>query len=142
MKLHPQAGAEMLSGANHPFLERAALVALRHHERWDGSGYPGGLLGEECPYDARIVAVADVYDALGQPRCYKPGWTETEIEKYFVESSGRLFERRIVEALLDARPRLRQIAKAFPETTIEQELTSGVVKVAGGSSPALRLDNA
>jgi response regulator RpfG family c-di-GMP phosphodiesterase len=130
MKLHPKAGAEMLGGASHPFLERAALVALRHHERWDGSGYPGGLRGEECPYDARIVAVADVYDALGQARCYKPGWTE-----------GRLFESKLVEALLDVRPRLREIAKTFPEATTEQELTSGVVKVAGSTTPTPKLDN-
>lgn len=129
MKLHAQAGADMLVGAGHPFLERAAQVALRHHERWDGSGYPGGLRGEECPYDARIVAVADVYDALGQARCYKPGWSDTEIERYFVESSGRLFEPPLVEALLDSRPRLREIARSFPEESVEHELASGVMKV-------------
>ena len=119
----------MLAGAGHPFLERAAQVALRHHERWDGSGYPGGLREAETPYDARIVAVTDVYDALGQSRCYKRGWSEEEIERYFVESSGRLFERPIVEALLDSRPRLREIAKSFPEVSPEQELASGVMKV-------------
>jgi response regulator RpfG family c-di-GMP phosphodiesterase len=141
MKLHPQAGADMLSGANHPFLERAADVALRHHERWDGSGYPGGLRGEACSYDARIVAVADVYDALGQARCYKPGWSELEIERYFVENSGRLFEPTIVQALLDIRPRLREIAKSFPESPLEHDLTSGVVRVAGGSGPAAAAAN-
>lgn len=133
MKRHPQAGADILSGASHPFLERAADVALRHHERWDGSGYPGGLRGEACSYDARIVAVADVYDALGQARCYKPGWSELEIERYFVENSGRLFEPTIVQALLDGRPRLREIATSFPESPLEHDLTSGVVRVAGGS---------
>jgi response regulator RpfG family c-di-GMP phosphodiesterase len=132
MKLHPQAGAEMLAGGNHPFLERAAVVALRHHERWDGSGYPGGLRAEQCPYDARIVAVADVYDALGQARCYKPGWTDGEIERYFVANSGRLFEPRIVDALLDARPRLREIARTFPEVKREVELTSGEVELTSG----------
>jgi two-component system response regulator RpfG len=130
MKLHPKAGADMLAGARHPFLERAAEVALRHHERWDGSGYPGGLRGEDCPHDARVVAVADVYDALGQPRCYKASWTEAEIEKYFVESSGRLFERKIVDALLDTRPRLREIAKSFPEPAPDGARASGTVKVA------------
>lgn len=130
MKLHPKAGADMLSGAQHPFLERAAQVALRHHERWDGSGYPGKLRGEDCPYDARIVSVADVYDALGQPRCYKPAWTEAEIEAYFVQSSGQLFEREIVTALLDSRPRLREIAKRFPEPPLAGDLTSGVLRVA------------
>lgn len=129
MKLHAQAGADMLLGAGHPFLERAAQVALRHHERWDGSGYPGGLRGEDCPYDARIVAAADVYDALGQKRCYKRDWSEQEIERYFVESSGHLFERTIVEALLDSRPRLREIAASFPEPLVDDELASDVVNV-------------
>jgi response regulator RpfG family c-di-GMP phosphodiesterase len=128
MQLHPKAGAAMLSGANHPFLERAAEVALRHHERWDGSGYPGRLREQDCPYAARIVAVADVYDALGQTRCYKPGWTAAEIEHYFVESSGRLFEPVIVEALLDSRPRLLEIARTFPDATNEHDRTSGVLR--------------
>jgi response regulator RpfG family c-di-GMP phosphodiesterase len=141
MKLHPQAGAAMLSGASHSFLERAADVALRHHERWDGSGYPGGLRGEACSYDARIVAVADVYDALGQVRCYKAAWSDLEIERYFVENTGRLFEGTIVEALLDSRPRLREIAKSFPELPLEQELTSAVVRVADGAAPAAAAAN-
>lgn len=109
-----------------PFLERAADVALRHHERWDGSGYPGGLRGDACSFDARIVAVVDVYDALGQVRCYKPGWSEPEIEQYFAQSAGRLFEGRIVEALLDSRPRLREIAKSLPEPTPANELVGDV----------------
>lgn len=134
MKLHPKAGADMLSGANCPFLDRAADVALRHHERWDGSGYPGGLRGEDCSYDARIVAVADVYDALGQARCYKAGWSESEIEHYFMDNSGRLFEPKIVDALLDGRPRLREIAKDFPEVAPGQDLASGVVRVASASN--------
>jgi response regulator RpfG family c-di-GMP phosphodiesterase len=129
MQLHAKAGAEMLGGASHPFLERAAQVALRHHERWDGSGYPGRVRGEDCPYDARIVAVADVYDALGQARCYKPAWTEAQIESYFVDNSGRLFETKIVEALLDGRPRLRQIASTFPELPLPQRPSLGIVQL-------------
>jgi response regulator RpfG family c-di-GMP phosphodiesterase len=136
MKQHAKAGACMLSGANHPFLERAADVALRHHERWDGSGYPGGLRGEECSYDARIVAAVDVYDALGQARCYKPAWSEGEIERYFVDNSGRLFDAKIVEALLDGRPLLREIAKRLPELPLDEGLTSGVVRVAGPGAAA------
>ena len=141
MKLHPKAGADMLGGASHPFLDRAAQVALRHHERWDGSGYPGNLRGEDCPYEARIVAVADVYDALGQARCYKPGWTDAEIEAYFVANSGRLFEPKIVEALLDGRPRLREIATRFPDLAPRGELASGVVKVADIASSGARVAN-
>lgn len=127
MKLHPRAGAELLVGAGHHFLERAAEVALHHHERWDGSGYPDGLRGEDCPRDARIVAVADVYDALGQTRCYKRGWSEDEIERYFLDNAGRLFERPIIEALLDTRPRLHEIAKSFPEPPLAQDASSQIM---------------
>ncbi|MES1174556.1 MAG: HD domain-containing phosphohydrolase [Myxococcales bacterium] len=121
MKLHPEVGARMLTGLRHPFLDRAATVALCHHERWDGSGYPGKLRADECPEDARIVAVADVYDALGQARCYKPGWSNDAIVSYFRESSGTLFEPRIVAALLDNLPRLREIAMQLPETEVQDD---------------------
>jgi response regulator RpfG family c-di-GMP phosphodiesterase len=115
MKLHTVKGAALLAGAGHEFLELSAMVALRHHERWDGSGYPAGLRGEECPYEARIVAVVDVYDALGQARCYKPGWPPEEIEAYFRANAGRLFDPHIVAALLESLPELRRIAARIPE---------------------------
>ena len=115
IKSHTEIGARMLHGLTHPFLERAALVALRHHERWDGSGYPGNLRGEACPSDARIVAVADVYDALGHARSYKPDWSHDEIERYFRAQSGVLFEPRIVDALFECMPQLREIDASCPE---------------------------
>lgn len=115
MKRHPVEGARMLHAATHPFFDQAALVARWHHERWDGSGYPDGLRGEEFPRDARIVAVADVYDALGQARCYKAAWSPEEIVAYFSKCSGAQFEAKIVEALFDSLPRLRQLADQFPD---------------------------
>jgi len=116
MKRHTVEGAHMLDGIKQPFFERAALVALRHHERWDGSGYPDGLVGEACPRDARIVAIVDVYDALGQPRCYKPAWREDQIIEFFREKSGKQFETVMVTALLDSIPRLRELAVEIPES--------------------------
>jgi response regulator RpfG family c-di-GMP phosphodiesterase len=116
MKLHAAEGGRMLGGINHPFVELAAMVALRHHERWDGSGYPGHLVGEACPFEARIVAVVDVYDALGQPRCYKSGWSEDEVVAYMRKESGKLFDPAIVDALLRSLPELRLIALTFPES--------------------------
>lgn len=111
MKHHTVEGARMLGGIKHPFFERAALVALRHHERWDGSGYPGGQRREQCPFDARIVAIADVYDALGTPRCYKPAWQEAQICAYFRAAAGRQFEQRLVDALFESLPRLRELGQ-------------------------------
>jgi response regulator RpfG family c-di-GMP phosphodiesterase len=115
MKQHTVEGARMLGGIRHPFFERAAVIALRHHERWDGSGYPGGLHGDECVEDARIVSIVDVYDALGTPRCYKPAWEERRIVEYFRDSSGKQFQAGLVEALFDTLPRLRELARQFPD---------------------------
>lgn len=129
MTLHPKAGAEILGGVRHPFLERAAQVALAHHERWDGSGYPHGLRGEQCPYDARIVAVVDVYDALSEARCYKRAWSADEIEVYFQRTSGRLFDAKIVAALLESRPELRRIATSYPEAPSGSERESRTLPV-------------
>jgi putative two-component system response regulator len=125
MRHHTVAGARMLAGVGHPFLDRAATIALHHHERWDGSGYPDNLQGEQCPLDARIVAVVDVYDALGQDRCYKRGWSKEEITAYFERTAGILFETRIVEALFAQRARLQSVAAELPDAE-----SSGTLRVA------------
>ena len=133
MKRHTVEGAKMLGATKHPFFEQAALVALRHHERWDGSGYPDGLRGDACPLEARIVAVADVYDALGHARCYKSAWTDEQIRRHFLEASGKLFEARIVDALLSAQPQLRRLAAALPDSgTLPSAFPVGLPSAAGG----------
>ena len=76
MRRHPRIGHELLSGSQNRFIQAGAMVALRHHERYDGSGYPDGLVGEAIPLEARIVAVADVFDALISPRPYKEAWSD------------------------------------------------------------------
>jgi response regulator RpfG family c-di-GMP phosphodiesterase len=73
---------------------------MYHHERWDGSGYPFGLLGPHIPLGARVVALADVYDALTSRRCYKPAYTHAEARAYIVRESGRHFDPEVVEAFL------------------------------------------
>jgi len=127
MKRHTVEGAHMLAGIEQAFFKRAAMVALRHHERWDGSGYPDGLVGEACPRDARIVAIVDVYDALGQTRCYKPAWSAEQISAYFREKSGVQFDAVMVAALFDSIPQLRELAFEIPETVS----TAAVFPVAG-----------
>ncbi len=82
------------------YVDMAKEVALCHHEKWDGSGYPGGLWGENIPLCARIVAVADVYDALRSPRCYKPAMEKEEARRIISESSGTHLDPKIVDAFL------------------------------------------
>jgi putative nucleotidyltransferase with HDIG domain len=82
------------------FLREAMDVPYAHHERWDGSGYPRGLVGEEIPLAARIFAVADVYDALTSDRPYRAAWSDREAKDYLARAAGRLFDPDVVGALL------------------------------------------
>lgn len=109
MRRHPRIGHELLSGSQNRFIQVGALIALRHHERYDGSGYPDGLVGDAIPLEARIVAVADVFDALISPRPYKEAWTLDATLAYLYAQRGRLFDPRVVDALLRGRSQLEQI---------------------------------
>lgn len=100
MQEHTRIGAELLGGSRHAILTRAEGIALSHHEHWDGSGYPHGLAAEEIPLDARIVAVADVFDSLTHPRPYKPAWTALETIEYVEQQSGRQFDPEVATALV------------------------------------------
>ncbi|KOR39519.1 cation tolerance protein CutA [Xanthomonas oryzae] len=113
MKRHPRIGYELLSGSQNRFIQVGALIALRHHERYDGTGYPDGLVGEAIPLEARIVAVADVFDALLSPRPYKEAWTMDAALAYLYAQRGRLFDPRCVDALLRGRAQLEQICGKF-----------------------------
>ena len=115
MRQHPRIGHELLSGSQNRFIQTGALIALRHHERFDGSGYPDGLVGEEIPLEARIVAVADVFDALISPRPYKDAWEIDAALAYLYSQRGRLFDPRCVDALMHARPRLDAICAQFSQ---------------------------
>jgi HD-GYP domain-containing protein (c-di-GMP phosphodiesterase class II) len=99
MKTHAQLGADMLAGSDSPVLQMAAQIALNHHERWDGTGYPHGLHAEQIPLAARIVAVADVFDALTQERPYKPPWSLQNALHEISDQSARQFDPRVVDAL-------------------------------------------
>jgi putative two-component system response regulator len=97
---HTVIGGFMLSGTELPLLDLAREIALYHHERWDGTGYPRGLVGEDIPLSARIVAVADVFDALTSERSYKRAWTVRETMQEIVSKSGTQFDPRVVGALI------------------------------------------
>jgi HD-GYP domain-containing protein (c-di-GMP phosphodiesterase class II) len=99
-KSHTTIGAGILSGSDSPLLRLAEQIALTHHEHWNGGGYPRGLSGERIPLAGRIVAIADVFDALTHDRPYKPAWSVEEAVAEIVSQSGRQFEPRVVDAFL------------------------------------------
>jgi len=97
MRIHPDIGARIVEGI--PFLQDSLPVIRYHHERWDGSGYPVGLKKDEIPIQARIFAIADVFDALTSKRTYRKKSTAEEAIGYIREQSGILFDPLLVEAL-------------------------------------------
>lgn len=100
IRTHTVIGHRILAGSEHPVIQSAALVALHHHENWDGTGYPHGLAGEDIPLDARIVAIADVYDALASPRSYKPAWDRSEIVQEMMRLRGTKFDPHLTDVFL------------------------------------------
>ncbi len=118
MRRHPRIGHELLAGSQNRFIQTGATVALRHHERYDGSGYPDGLVGEAIALEARIVAVADVFDALISPRPYKPAWEVDNALAYLYAQRGRQFDPRCVEALVKQRSRLDDICLRYSQVSV------------------------
>jgi putative two-component system response regulator len=107
IKRHPQFGCDLLRIAKAPTV--ACNIALTHHERWDGSGYPNGLVANAIPREGRIVAVADVYDALTHTRSYKQAWTVDRVEALFREQRGKHFDPEVVDAYFSVADRFAEI---------------------------------
>jgi putative two-component system response regulator len=93
-----------MDGSEWPVMRCAATIALSHHECWDGSGYPHGLSGERIPLEARIVAVADVYDALISRRTYKPAWEEDKVMAEMRQMRAIKFDPEILDLFIDHLP--------------------------------------
>lgn len=136
MKLHTLFGANLFSDIYSDFDESAGIVAISHHERWDGNGYPGhidpltqkalpgfekedgmamGKRGDEIPFFGRIVALADVYDALSCKRCYKEAWDENEVVENIRSEAGKQFDPELVEVFMETIDTFRQIEKLYPD---------------------------
>jgi putative two-component system response regulator len=107
METHTDIGARILSGSDDPLLRLAEQIALTHHERWDGAGYPRGLQGKAIPLSGRIVMVADVFDSLTHVRPYKRAWTVREALAEIRAGAGGQFDPAVVEALLRVAPEAR-----------------------------------
>jgi putative two-component system response regulator len=115
MRRHPEIGAEILGEHTTGLLAMARRVALAHHEKWDGSGYPEGLAGEVIPEEARIVAIADVFDALTSVRPYKPAWPVAQAIEYLRSQAGRHFDPRLVALFIEQLPAVLEVRERFLE---------------------------
>lgn len=98
---HAEIGYRILADATKPILKAGAIIARSHHEKWDGSGYPQSLQGEAIPIYGRIVAIADVFDALGSDRVYKKSWPKEQILNYFQEQSGKHFDPGLTKLFIE-----------------------------------------
>ncbi len=110
---HVVAGAMMLSSSTSPLLQMASRIALTHHERWDGEGYPRGLHGEEIPLEGRVTAVADVFDALSSKRPYKKAFPLDECFRLVESDAGKHFDPQVVQVFLESRSQVLAIEKAY-----------------------------
>jgi len=115
MKRHPLIGAEILGQHQSGLLAMAARIASAHHEKWDGSGYPNGLAGEGIPIEARIIAIADVFDALTSVRPYKEAWSVDKAVEHLRAQSGKHFDARLVELFIEELPAVLEVRGRFLE---------------------------
>ncbi len=116
MKTHVEIGAEILSNPRSHLIKLAHIMALSHHEKWDGSGYPKGLSQEDIPIEGRLIAVADVFDALTSERPYKKAWSVDDAVNYIFEQSGKHFDPAIPPLLKQVLPKILKIKESFSET--------------------------
>ncbi|MBF0139639.1 MAG: response regulator [Magnetococcales bacterium] len=113
MKTHTSIGHDILSLSMSPLLQMAATIALSHHEKWDGGGYPQGLVGAAIPEMARIIAVADVFDALSMERPYKEAWPLDRVMETLASSAGTHLDPRMIECFTNILPDILEIQKRW-----------------------------
>jgi len=121
MKTHTTIGATILSGSNSDLLEMARSIALSHHEKWDGSGYPSNLAGDDIPLVGRIVALADVFDALTSERPYKKAWPIEAALEYIREQKGKHFDPDLVDAFSSIVPQILTISEQYADSLCEEK---------------------
>jgi len=132
VETHAEEGHRLLRGSSSSILDMAATIALSHHEKWDGSGYPRGLAGEQIPIEGRVVAIADVFDALTSDRVYRSAYTLEQAIELLREQRGRHFDPVLLDTFLevlsssgpDAREQLRSDPQALLEVVLESYLAA------------------
>ncbi|MFK5984931.1 MAG: DUF3369 domain-containing protein [Pseudomonadota bacterium] len=115
VRTHAQIGRDMIASSERELSKTAMLIALEHHEHWDGSGYPNGKKGTDISIEGRITAVADVFDALSTNRCYKEAWTLDAIFAYMKEKSASQFDPQIIDIVLTHEMEIREIYHKYSE---------------------------
>jgi putative two-component system response regulator len=115
MRQHSQIGANIIGDHDSPVLQMAKEIALAHHEKWDGSGYPNGLKAEQIPISGRIIAIADVFDALTTARPYKEAWTVTDAIRLIDDNSGSHFDPELVPIFHQMMPEILDIKEHYAE---------------------------
>ena len=126
MKRHTTIGAELLAGSHSPVVQLGEVIALTHHERWDGSGYPHGLAGDATPLAGRISAIADVFDALISERPYKDAWDHQSAANEISSQAGRQFDPELVDLFLGLQPALEHLLASAEAECTEQAGSSQV----------------
>jgi putative two-component system response regulator len=115
IKRHPQIGADIIGKHSSALLRMSREVALTHHEKWDGSGYPQGLAGDAIPFAGRVTAVADVFDALTSARAYKKPWSIDEAMDYIRKESGRSLDPRLADLFVGLRAEVEEVMRTFSD---------------------------
>lgn len=115
IKRHPQIGADILAGTEYPLIETARLISLHHHEKWAGNGYPNGLAGEDISMEGRIVAIADVYDALSNDRVYRPALPQKEVLDIMRQGRGSHFDPEVFDVFLELIDTMQEILRAYAD---------------------------
>ncbi len=128
MKRHTEIGYEILTKGHTRLFKLAAEIALNHHEKWNGAGYPAGLQGEQIPESARITAIADVLDALTMERPYKQPWTLEEALEEIKKSSGQHFDPHLIKLLAQIEPQIRNIKACWDCHEIKSNLLPNSVR--------------
>ena len=121
MQQHAQIGYDVLNSSNEFIFQTAATIAITHHEKWNGTGYPHNLNGEQIPLFGRITAVADVFDALANDRCYKKAWPMEKVAQLFREESGQHFDPMLSQILLDHLDEFKEINAQYKDAYIAEE---------------------
>jgi putative two-component system response regulator len=117
MRLHCASGAQIIGQAQSdtPLFDMAQMIALSHHEKWDGTGYPQGLAGEAIPVAARVVAIADVFDALTSRRPYKEAWSLEKTFNFLSENAGTHFDPELVEIFVGLKQDIIEVQQRLAE---------------------------